>query len=253
MSCISFVKYTPHESLKRFIDFYYVLQTGPDQISKRVPLFAHAGSDVLVNCSNLPLNFNNHSLLIPGKVYMGGAATAVLFVESFPNSTFVGVRFKPGGLSVFYRMKMIEIANQMIEFQDHNFCGLIGTDEGLAQRLDQFYRARCTYTSNAVSAIDAVFQYKGNISVDKLAYECNISQRSLERMFEANVGVSPKEFINIVRFQRVVNALQKESPSGRLQQIAYEFGYYDLAHFANDIKKHSGLTPSKILPGTTRY
>ena len=252
MSCVSFIKYAPHESLTRFIDFYYVLKTGPELISKTVPLFAHAGSDVLVNWSNLPLNFSNNSLLIPGKVYMGGASTSVLFVDAFPNSTFVGVRFKPGGLSVFYSMKMVEISNQMIEFQDHHFCGIVGTDEGLTQRLDKFYQAKYTLATNAASAIDAVLQYKGNISVDTLAYECNVSQRSLERMFEVNVGVSPKEFINIVRFQRAVNALQKGSPSGRLQEIAFEYGYYDLAHFVNDIKKHSGLTPSKIWPNTTR-
>jgi AraC-like DNA-binding protein len=252
MSCVTFIKYAPHESLTKFIEFYYVLKTGPGLIGRTVPIFAHAGSHVLVNWSNLPLNFSDNSLLIPGKVYMGGASTSALFVDAFPDSTFVGVRFKPGGLSVFYSMHMAEISNQMIEFQDHHFCGIVGTDEGFTQRLDKFYRAKFTSATNAASAIEAVNYYKGNISVDTLAYKCNVSQRSLERMFEANVGISPKKFINIVRFEQAVNSLQKENPTSRLQDIAFEYGYYDLAHFANDFKKHSGFSPSKIWPSTTR-
>ncbi len=65
-------------------------------------------------------------------------------------------------------------------------------------------------------------------------------------MFKENVGLTPKGFLKIIRFQKAIQeieACKKINWSG----IAYETGYYDQAHFINDFKNFSGFTPQQYL------
>jgi len=65
-------------------------------------------------------------------------------------------------------------------------------------------------------------------------------------MFKSNVGLTPKAFSKITRFQktiREIEASKKISWSG----IAFDTGYYDQAHFINDFKNFSGFTPRQYL------
>jgi transcriptional regulator GlxA family with amidase domain len=100
--------------------------------------------------------------------------------------------------------------------------------------------------NSAALIADAVYQYKGQISVDVLAKECNVSNRTLERYFLNNMGIGPKEFINIVRFREVMIALQNGSTSGEFAKIAVEMGYYDQSHFIKEVKKRAGSIPSAL-------
>jgi AraC-like DNA-binding protein len=86
--------------------------------------------------------------------------------------------------------------------------------------------------------------------VEALAREAHVSNRTLERIFKENVGIPPKEFLRIVRFQEVLKRLQQTG--GRmvsdesLLRIAFELGYYDHAHLTNEFKKYAGILPSEL-------
>lgn len=96
---------------------------------------------------------------------------------------------------------------------------------------------------NAIALIDA---RDGQIQVGELARILNVSNRTLERKFRHILGIPPKKFAKLVRFQRVLEKLQYSSVSGNLIDIAYEFGYADQAHFIRDFKSMSGILPSSF-------
>jgi AraC-like DNA-binding protein len=73
-----------------------------------------------------------------------------------------------------------------------------------------------------------------------------VSSRTLERKFKQILGIPPKKFSNIVRFQRALEKIQSNSASGNLIDIAYEFGYADQAHFIRDFKSMSGIVPGSF-------
>lgn len=78
--------------------------------------------------------------------------------------------------------------------------------------------------------------------IEALASELGIARRTLERIFQRGIGVSPKQFAGILRTQHFLKALhQTES----LTQLAYEFGYYDQSHLIRDFKTKTGITPGK--------
>ncbi|SHN21609.1 helix-turn-helix domain-containing protein [Mucilaginibacter sp. OK098] len=246
---MKYVKYKPDKLLEKHIDFYWVLQTDSKYKPIKVPLFADACSDIFINLGGSPASFNGYAALQPGLVYIGGVSTSSCFVTSFPDSAFVGIRFKPGGLLVFYRLPLVEIVDQIVEFQDKDLALIADPDELLPERLDQLFLSKKNQADLFSPITEAVNYYKGQISVDLLAQNCNISTRTLERLFYINLGISPKEFIGIVKFRRALKILQEAHSKGKLLEIALEMGYYDHAHLTREIKKHSGLPPSAIWPG----
>jgi AraC-like DNA-binding protein len=81
--------------------------------------------------------------------------------------------------------------------------------------------------------------------VEAVARELGVSARQLERRFSAAVGLSPKVFSRIRRFNRIFRYL--EIPHPNWAQTAAECGYYDQAHLIHDCRSLAGTTPRVLL------
>ena len=66
--------------------------------------------------------------------------------------------------------------------------------------------------------------------------EVGLSRRRLIEIFTEQIGMTPKEILHVLRFQRAINQIQQRRtlpwPKSRLR-----FGYYDQAHFINDFHR----------------
>jgi AraC-like DNA-binding protein len=98
-------------------------------------------------------------------------------------------------------------------------------------------------------ALETAIETAGLISVSSLAKRVNLSNRQLERRFLDTVGMTPKRFCRIRRFQRVLQAM--EEPCANWADAAVECGYYDQAHLIRDFRRLSGLTPACLLGADT--
>jgi methylphosphotriester-DNA--protein-cysteine methyltransferase len=76
-----------------------------------------------------------------------------------------------------------------------------------------------------------------------VAHEVGISERGLERRFKRYVGLTPKTFSRITRFQRVLKALESTANPTTLD-AALDLGYFDQSHLINDFRQFSGASPS---------
>ncbi|HUC82100.1 MAG TPA: AraC family transcriptional regulator, partial [Flavisolibacter sp.] len=83
----------------------------------------------------------------------------------------------------------------------------------------------------------------GWLPVEKLASEANMSLKTFERKFTEQVGVRPKLYNRIVRFNKAL-AMKRGSPSPHWTSIAHACGYFDQMHFIKDFKLFSGVTPT---------
>jgi AraC-like DNA-binding protein len=77
-------------------------------------------------------------------------------------------------------------------------------------------------------------------SVSAIARALGVSERQLERRFLARVGVTPKRFATLRRFERAV-ARATTAPS--LTAAALDAGYYDQSHFIRDFRRFAGSSP----------
>jgi AraC-like DNA-binding protein len=80
--------------------------------------------------------------------------------------------------------------------------------------------------------------------VGSLATELGYSRKHLIALFRDQVGIAPKLFARLVRFDRVMS----EARSGRSRswaELALACGYYDQAHLVRDVRHFTGLTPTE--------
>ena len=80
-----------------------------------------------------------------------------------------------------------------------------------------------------------------------------LSKKQFERLFNSLVGVNPKEYTRIVRFQKALELMQHQSGEINQEQIAYASGYADQSHFIREFKKFSGYTPTSLLKVSNPY
>jgi len=92
--------------------------------------------------------------------------------------------------------------------------------------------------------VKKVSLYGGCVSIRKIAEHLNISKRQLERNTLESIGLTPKEFSRIIRFQKSLY-IKQLNPQRKLTDLAYECGYSDQSHFINEFKSISGHSPKK--------
>jgi AraC-like DNA-binding protein len=90
---------------------------------------------------------------------------------------------------------------------------------------------------------DHILRRGGATSVARLSAACGFTRQHLARKFRHALGVSPKLFCRLVRFQ---NALTRAvtSPPDSWAAAALELGYYDQAHLIAEFKEFTGFTPA---------
>lgn len=106
--------------------------------------------------------------------------------------------------------------------------------------LMSFKRSRSYKNVMVRESISEILSSNGTISIANLLKPLDISRRHYERTFRATMGISPKRYSRIIRFQ---HAIRQSGDSERLTDLAFHFGYSDQSHFSREFKLLSGFSP----------
>jgi AraC-like DNA-binding protein len=97
----------------------------------------------------------------------------------------------------------------------------------------------------AHQAVELVRRAQGQRRIDSLAADLNVTPRRLERHFLEHIGMTPKLFSRLVRFDRAVRDLQLRGETP-WSQFALAHGFSDQAHFINEFREFAGISPSEF-------
>jgi methylphosphotriester-DNA--protein-cysteine methyltransferase len=84
------------------------------------------------------------------------------------------------------------------------------------------------------------------VQLEEVAGHLSLGLRQFERNFSREIGLSPKLYSRVARFQAVLDTRIKRQNS-RWANLANDFGYHDQTHMIKDFQKLSGLTPERLL------
>lgn len=112
-------------------------------------------------------------------------------------------------------------------------------------------RIRPSANTGRLGAALGVLLASPQATVDSLASTACLSRKQFERVFHEHVGMNPKEYARIARFQRALRMMQ--SGSRDYPGISYACGYADQSHFIRDFRQFSGLTPRQLATRDTPY
>jgi AraC-like DNA-binding protein len=184
--------------------------------------------------------YQRHYLLIRGNI------------ESF------GIQFQPAAIHQLFGVPAVDITD--CDYAAHAVLGsaaselqqLLGNAPSFQERVqiaDQFI-ARQSLTAPAHDSIELaandIMRNDGRCRIDFLAHHTGLSIRSFQRMFRERIGVSPKVYSRIVRFEAALRT-KAASPHISWMTIAHEFGYHDQMHLIHDFRQFSGETPKGML------
>lgn len=190
-------------------------------------------------------------------VWASGLRTAPITIPSGTDAAMMVVAFKKGRAAPFFPFPMNEIADCVID------ADLVwGAEFGaLRERLldikeiDQRFRlveeylltmarSRLDASPCVAFAVDEMTTHPDAISIARMNHKIGYSQKHFTDMFRRQVGVVPKTYLKIMRFQKAVKTIDAAATID-WGHIAHECGFYDQAHFINDFKHFSGFTPAK--------
>lgn len=96
------------------------------------------------------------------------------------------------------------------------------------------------------TALEQLYSTQGQIRMSTLAANCGLSLRQFERRFKQRIGVSPKVFARLLRFEALLISLIQE-PASSLADVASHLGYQDQAHVIHEFKTWASCTPTAFL------
>lgn len=240
--------YAPTKALSTVVEYFWVSEIRETQQQRVFP----------ENCTSLTFHLDESS---PYSIF-SGITTSYIDYETTAASNILGITFKTGGLAQLTHESLHQIkdktiiANELIPKFNHL---LIEELIDVQQRQKQLSVLEDILLKSLLGndlkpklsqlIANEISQYGGNIKSIALAKKFNRSLRQLERIFKREVGISIKLYSRIIRFNNVIHAI-KQFPHKSLLELAFDYGYYDHAHLANEIQFFSGYAPSYFRTAT---
>jgi AraC-like DNA-binding protein len=196
---------------------------------------------------------------------LSGIATRYQIIDTAEQEHVVGITFRPGGTLPFFRLPAHHL--QDVDVPLDTLWGpsetmrlreelLAAADAGAAldvleAALLRAWHARVVHPAVAY----AVGDFRRHADVARVAAvtdRVGMSARRFAERFEAEVGVTPKRYCRLLRFQDALRRAHADRLVSWID-VALSAGYYDQAHFIHDFQAFSGLTPTAYHAARTPF
>jgi AraC-like DNA-binding protein len=249
----------PSKTLSPYIKRYWAIENALDKDDVCVQRIIPTGlPELLLYFTARPkiLTDNKH---LSDNVALYGHQNGFYDIELAGNLSVFSIVFQPQGLMQFFKFPLNEICNRNVSLKDIN--GQAGRDLEEKMNETMTFNQRVsvieTYLLNLLKNNFDDFNFRrinhvsklikhthGNIGIAQMASEACLSRKQFERIFAENIGISPKQYLKIIRFQSAI--FQKQQNNNlNMTELSYESGYFDQSHFINDFKSLCGLTPKQ--------
>jgi AraC-like DNA-binding protein len=249
----------PRPALSSFVEFlWYHEDTIP--LCPKERILPTGAVDLLINLHHQPLRlFDGGCVQYFGGAFVSGPHSECFTVDPTRPQVILGAHFKPGAAFLFLGLPASELLNVSIPLEY-----LWGNDaHSLYERLlasksldDQFNLLEDVLLKRLIQSDGqhpvvpfAVKEFQ-NVSrsqrITAVTDQIGISQQRLGQIFRDEVGLTPKLFYRLQRFNQVLH-LVKKAQDVDWTDVALTCGYFDQAHFIHDFQAFSGLNPTAYL------
>jgi len=243
----------PCEALKPFVHCFWGTPNHykgvPSEPLKSMLVIPDTCMDIVVR-----IDMSNNRL---NSYFVGISDTTFENVPSTANSMYscFAIRFYSWAVPLFSNDSSKNILNTFTDVDTyfHNFkCELqniILDNPAITDRIkkvEQFLLKKLNLNkqnNNVMNAVYKILESKGTSSISEISAYSSISQRQMERLFLEYIGVSPKKFSSLVRYQNLWRDILF-SKKFDIQDSVFKYGYSDQSHLLKDFKKYHTLSPA---------
>ncbi len=252
----------PSFPLNQFIDsFIYYKDFNPTHSIDR--FLPDGNINVVIDLTETPKYIYDNETLQPiqtcRKIWFSGIRNKYISISSGRDCEMFVINFKKGRSYPFVQMPLEELTDMVVDGE------LVLSNEILNMReeilslplVNEKFSFAETFLCKQFGrnfelnpfidyAVNRIVQSPAKLSIEHLSHKVGYSQKHLIRLFKDHVGLTPKAFLKVERFQRTIQEIESAKSIDWLN-LAMDTGYYDHAHFINDFKLFSGLTPQQYL------
>jgi AraC-like DNA-binding protein len=255
---LNYFEIAPSTPLARHIECYWFLSGRPAAFPDAHRILPDGCMEIVINLGAPIRRVNPNGIVeVQPRRMLVGQMDQHVTIRPDGQIDVVGIRFQPAGAFGFLRFPLSRLRNQTVAADEVlanflNVSDLLTEASDTPQRvsaIEAFFLAHLsqhTLPGDALleAAVGSVLRNAGRISVDALAREVRMGSRELERRFHEKVGLGPKRFCRIVRFQDVFrrHGLAEDAWAA----VAVDCGYYDQPHFIKEFKRITGETPPEF-------
>ena len=254
--------YKPNPPLSKFVDIFWLYEGhNPERKTERI--LPTGTLELAINLRQNKLRFYDaerpeNCSRFSGAVVSGASGRG--FTPDAPQQVFIiGVHFKPGGAFPFLALPAGDLADTHVDLETlwgrsavrlrERLCEA-RTSAGRFQLLQEALLGRLgrgVQQHDAVSAALEIFaRNQAGPTVRETARYLGLSQRRFIQVFKAEVGMTPKLFSRIQRFQQTRTFIQ-QNRSPNWTALALDLGYFDQSHLIREFLEFSGLSPTDYL------
>jgi methylphosphotriester-DNA--protein-cysteine methyltransferase len=185
--------------------------------------------------------------------WIGGLLTSPQVIEQPARQNVLGIRMHPTAAFALLAVPMRQLTGFTLGLHDLMGRAAIELSERCAEAgsVRQLFRCVGKWISERVPpagidpaiawSVGRIEQHGGVVPIAELRERTGLSKTRLAASFRDQVGVAPKLYARLIRFQRVAEMLQKGI--GSLVDVALQAGFYDQPHMNAEFRELAGLAP----------
>lgn len=255
-------RHVPSPSLARFIEFFWYYE-GWEGSHARERVLPDGTFELIINLREEPRKLfdrtNPARYTAFQRGWISGTHAEHIEIDTVPGASMIGAHFKPGGAAPFLEFLSSEFRDSVVPFEAvwgspaleaREQLLAAGTISGKFEILENFLRGtlhRCSSRKRPHEAIawatDQFCRQPHAASMATVANQLGMSHKHFIQRFREQVGLAPKLFCRIRRFQEVLVQVNRQQRIN-WAEVACQCGYFDQSHLVSDFLKFSGLNPS---------
>jgi len=257
------IQRVPIPRLRPFIQY---LWASSNQGSSEGPIVAERERMIPSGCMHIVFRFSDQPIRIfkcledtEGDAFYRGAVAGMrsaYYVKDIARSACtVGASLRPGACEALFGIPADEVSGRHVALED-----LWGNEARcLSERLQEtndFERLEVfeSFLANRLPRVSAIHpaiahalsRFSTTTDIGKIVEETGYSHRHFIQLFRQSVGISPRIYTRLVRFQRTLTH-GVDKTRGRWIDVALEAGYADQAHFNREFRELTGISPTEYL------
>jgi AraC-like DNA-binding protein len=253
LAYLGFDLLTPSPALRPYVQSYWYFRRDTPLLTHHEEYMHPRGGFGMV--FNFGASVYLDGQVIPDPLFLDGTTTRSRKMGFLGHVELLGIRFHEGGAYRVLGVPLADLRNQTWLLDVLDRPSLLRLHAQLheapalparIQLLEAWLIGRLALGKAGNGVVPASLKLLrasgGQISMAQLAQECAISQRQLERLYQCQVGMSPKQYTQLLRVDRARLALKRMRQSSTTA-LSMELGFYDQPHFIREFSAVVGMTP----------
>lgn len=228
-------KIIPIKALQDYIQYFWILEDFKNNSSDKCFKIIPDGLPALIFQQEPNLFFDKKGHALP-QLYLYGQYSK--YTEHTVSGYFsvIGVYLQPTALKTIFGLDAFELNHQNISLEDivrdailEQLVNAISLEEKISLISSFFLKQIERVKNNHKKLVHASTLLQNGKTLKEIQLEMNLSERTLERIIKQSVGLSPKIFSRIMRFQDGLNCL-RQTNFENFTELAYQYDYFDQSH-----------------------